>query len=63
MIFADRDKTNFNIDNLVLISNRELQVMNNKKLIQNDADLTKTGIMIANVLIKIKDKEREAKDE
>ena len=41
----------------------ELQIMNSKKLIQNDADLTKTGIMIANVLIKIKDKEREAKDE
>lgn len=63
VIFADRDKTNFNIDNLVLISNRELLIMNRKKLIQNDADLTKTGIMIANVLIKIKDKEREAKDE
>lgn len=33
VIFADRDKTNFNIDNLVLISNRELQIMNSKKLI------------------------------
>lgn len=63
VFFADGDKTNFNIDNLVLLSRREILMMTSKNLIQNDADLTKTGIMIANMLLKIKDKEREAKDE
>lgn len=61
VMFGDGDKRNFNIDNLILITNRQLQVMNNKKLIKNDADLTKTGAAIANVLIKISDKKKEMK--
>lgn len=59
VMFADRNKQNFEIDNLILVSTRQLQVMNNKKLIQDDADLTKTGLVIANVLIKIADKKEE----
>lgn len=59
VMFADRNKQNFEIDNLILVSTRQLQVMNNKKLIQDDADLTKTGLVIANVLIKIADKREE----
>ena len=58
-MFADRNKQNFEIGNLILVSTRQLQVMNNKKLIQDDADLTKTGLVIANVLIKIADKKEE----
>ena len=58
-MFADRNKQNFEIDNLILVSSRQLQMMNNKKLIQDDADLTKTGLVIANVLIKIADKKEE----
>ena len=61
VMFGDGDKRNFNIDNLILITNRQLQVMNNKKLIQNDVDLTKTGIAIADILIKISDKKKEMK--
>ncbi len=59
VMFGDGDKRNFNIDNLILVTNRQLQVMNNKKLIQNDADLTKVGVVIADVLIKIADKNKE----
>lgn len=59
VMFADRNKQNFQIDNLILVSTRQLQVMNNKKLIKDDADLTKTGLVIANVLIKIADKKEE----
>lgn len=55
VMFADRNKQNFEIDNLILVSTRQLQIMNNKKLIQNDANLTKTGVLIADVMIKIKD--------
>lgn len=58
VMFADRNKQNFEIDNLILVSTRQLQIMNNKKLIQDDADLTKTGLVIANVLIKIADKKK-----
>ncbi|MDU4326945.1 MAG: HNH endonuclease signature motif containing protein [Clostridium celatum] len=53
VLFGDGNKRNFSIENLILVSNKQLQVMNNKKLIQNDADLTKTGLLIADVIIKM----------
>lgn len=53
ILFGDGDKSNFDIDNLILVSRRQLLVMNTNKLIHNNADLTKIGTVIADVLIKI----------
>lgn len=56
VIFADRDKRNFNLDNLVLVSQRQLLVMNRNNLIKNNSDVTKTGLVLADLMIKISDK-------
>lgn len=53
VIFGDGDRRNFELDNLILISRRQLSFMNKKGLIQNDADLTKTGIIIADIYSKM----------
>lgn len=50
IIFADGDKSNFDIDNLVKVSRANLLYLNNKNLIFDDADLTKTGVNISKVM-------------
>lgn len=61
VIFGDGDKTNLDIDNLILISRKQLLTMNRYKLIQNDAELTKTGVIIASLHEKIKERGKENK--
>lgn len=50
VIFADGDRFNFDINNLILVSNSEELIMNQKKLRYKDAELTKTGSLIAKVV-------------
>jgi len=50
IIFGDGDKTNFALNNLVLVTRGELAVLNQKGLIQGNADLTRTGVLIARVI-------------
>lgn len=52
VIFADGNRFNFDIDNLVLVSSSEELIMNQKKLRYNNKDLTKTGHLIAKVIDK-----------
>ena len=52
LIFADGDKTNISLDNLLLVTRNQLLVMNRNKLIKNNSEATKTGVLIAEVLIK-----------
>ena len=54
VIFADGNNRNFDLDNLVLVSNAEELIMNKRKLMKEDASLTKTGALIAKVLNKAK---------
>ena len=66
VVFADRNRRNLNINNLILISKNQLLIMNKKQLIQEDIELTKTGAIIAEVYEKIyekKKKESEAKND
>jgi len=58
VIFADGNKGNFDIKNLLLVSREKLLMMNRNNLIQDDAELTKTGAIVADVLIKISEKRR-----
>lgn len=52
VIFADGNRFNFDIDNLILVSNAEEFIMNQKGLRHDDKDLTKTGSLIAKVINK-----------
>jgi hypothetical protein len=58
VIFGDRNRHNFDIDNLILVSKKQLLIMNQNRLIQNDTELTKTGVIIADLLSKIKESEK-----
>lgn len=58
LIFADGNPMNVTMDNLLLISRRELAIMNKRGLIGKSAELTKTGIMIADVYLKIGERKR-----
>lgn len=46
IIFADGDKTNFSLKNLLCISKNELRQLNRYKLKKNNAELTKIGVSI-----------------
>lgn len=59
ILFLDRNKQNLDINNLVLVSKKQLAFLNNNKLIKEDKELTKTGLIIADLLIKISDAEKE----
>ena len=56
IIFADQNKSNLEKDNLILITKNQLLKMNQDKLIFNDKELTKTGVNIAKLIIKTKEK-------
>jgi hypothetical protein len=59
VIFADGDKSNFALDNLLLISRGELAVMSHCGLFSPDRELTKAGKLIADIKIQIARRERE----
>ena len=61
VVFGDGDKTNFSLDNLILVSRSQLSVMNTKKLIQNDAELTKAGANVAQLMISINKAKKKGK--
>ena len=64
VIFGDRNTLNLDINNLILVSRQQLLMLNRNKLIQNDVNLTRIAINIADVYIKIgKIKNRSGKDE
>lgn len=54
VIFADSDKNNFNIDNLLLVKRNELLIMNAKGYITKDTELTKVGKAVAGLNISIR---------
>jgi len=58
IIFGDGNKLNFGIDNLILVSRAQLARLNQNNLIQNDAELTRTGIIIADIYSKIGERKR-----
>jgi hypothetical protein len=58
VIFADGDKTNFDLDNLVLVDKKLLFIMSTKRLYFNNPELTKTGINIAKMILKLNTRRR-----
>lgn len=61
LIFADGNKQNLNLDNLILLSNSELFIMNQKGLYKQDKELTKSGAIVAKVLDKVNKRKRGTK--
>lgn len=61
IIFGDRNKLNFSLDNLILISRSQLAVLNKSKLIKNNAKLTRIGVKIADLQMKIKERSKKEK--
>lgn len=53
VIFGDGDRSNFDINNLILVSRQQLLILNKNKLIQSNADLTRTAVIIADINQKI----------
>ena len=58
VIFADGDRDNMNIDNLILVEKRDVIYMNTKKYFtKGNSELTKTGANISKLHFAIKDLE------
>ena len=61
VIFGDGNRQNTDIDNLILVSRQQLLVLNRYKLIQSNADSTRTGVIIADIYQKISDRKNKLK--
>lgn len=59
VIFADGNNRNLDLDNLVLVSSAEELIMNRNKLFKKNAELTKTGALIAKVINSKNKKKKE----
>lgn len=59
VLFADQDKTNFNIDNLIKVNRKDLLCLCKNDLIFENAELTKTGVNIARLNTKIYERRKE----
>lgn len=58
VIFGDGNRRNFEINNLILVSRKQLARLNQNNLIKNDAELTKTGVIIADIYSKIGERKK-----
>lgn len=52
VIFADGDKRNFDVDNLILVAKRETMVMNSFGLRNQNPEITKTGLTLVKMIMK-----------
>lgn len=62
VIFGDGNRRNFAPDNLLLVSRGQLAIMNRRGLIQNETELTKTGIIMADIYSKIGERKRKRRN-
>ncbi|MEK4715261.1 HNH endonuclease signature motif containing protein [Sporosarcina sp. FSL K6-5500] len=58
LLFADQNKQNLALDNLILITRKQLVTLNKKDLLANNADLTRTGIIVADIYQRISDRKK-----
>lgn len=58
VIFGDRNRRNFAPDNLILVSRSQLATMNRKNLIQDNAELTRSGVILADIYHKISQRKK-----
>lgn len=53
LIFADGDKSNIAVDNLIMVSKAQLVRLNQNGLIQDSKELTETAINVVDLMVKI----------
>lgn len=53
--FGDGDRSNFSPDNLILISRKQLAIMNKMGLKRINAEYTKSGMLIADLKLRVRD--------
>lgn len=58
IMFANGNKEDFSEENLLLVTRAQLMVLNKNKLILNDTELTKTGLVIADLLLAVREAEK-----
>lgn len=58
IIFLDQDRTNFDISNLKRVNRRESAIVANQKMFSNNPVATETGIQVAKLMIKCKEKSK-----
>ncbi|MNC69024.1 hypothetical protein D3C75_1196760 [compost metagenome] len=58
VIFGDGDRRNFDPDNLILVTRGQLAIMNKRGLIQKDAELTRSGVILADIIQKMGERKR-----
>ncbi|MGD9678408.1 MAG: HNH endonuclease signature motif containing protein [Vulcanibacillus sp.] len=58
LLFADRNKKNITLDNLILITHKQLARLNKNHLIANNAEITKSAVILADLYSKIGDRVR-----
>lgn len=61
VLFGDGNRRNFDPNNLILVSRAQLAVLNKNGLIQDDAELTRTGIILADIYRKIGERKRSGR--
>lgn len=61
IIFADGDKYNLKLDNLICVTRNELKILNQCRLISSIPELTKTGLSIAKIKAKLYELRKESK--
>lgn len=61
LIFLDGNKQNLNLDNLHCITRKQLMKMNQNNLFYSDPELTKTGIEVAKLMLKVNEVKRKNK--
>lgn len=59
VIFGDGNSQNLDINNLILVSRKQLLTLNKMHLIQKDADLTRTAVVITDVYLKISERRKQ----
>ena len=59
VIFADGDNRNFDLDNLILVSDAEELIMNRNNLFKEDTELTKAGVVVAKLLDKVNKRKKD----
>lgn len=61
IIFADGNKENLDLDNLICVTRNELKILNQCRLISSIPELTKTGLNVAKIKAKLYELRKESK--
>lgn len=62
VIFLDGDHDNYSIDNLAAVSRAELMYINNHKLLSNDIQVSKNGVLIGKIAMKLLEQEKKKRE-